>query len=158
MAKTRQDGSDGGAGQGEGGGGFRGRRVTTCSFCGKTSRDVGPMVEGPNEVYICSHCVDLCGNIFRQEKRKVGSVSTVLTDIPTPRHINEHLDQYVIGQKQAKRADLLRAMQILKHQITLTITPMIGSHIKRKFHADIRAALNSGIICNNGSQMSAPGS
>jgi len=34
------------------GGGFRGRRVTTCSFCGKSSRDVGPMVEGPSDVYI----------------------------------------------------------------------------------------------------------
>jgi ATP-dependent Clp protease ATP-binding subunit ClpX len=33
-----------------GGGGFRGRRITTCSFCGKSSRDVGPMVEGPSDV------------------------------------------------------------------------------------------------------------
>ncbi len=39
-------------------GGFRGRRVTTCSFCGKSSRDVGPMVEGPSDVYICANCVD----------------------------------------------------------------------------------------------------
>ena len=42
----------GGTGGGGGGGGFRGRRVTTCSFCGKSSRDVGPMVEGPSDVYI----------------------------------------------------------------------------------------------------------
>ena len=45
---------DSGAGGGSsdgGGGGFRGRKVTTCSFCGKTSREVGPMVEGPSDVY-----------------------------------------------------------------------------------------------------------
>jgi ATP-dependent Clp protease ATP-binding subunit ClpX len=112
MAKTRQDGPDqsgpnlppAGEGGGAGGGGFRGRRVTTCSFCGKTSRDVGPMVEGPNEVYICSNCVDLCQNIFKQERRRVGSVSSVLTEIPAPRAITQHLDQYVIGQTFAKRA------------------------------------------------------
>ncbi len=109
MAKGKNDASDshgGNAGGGEGkeNGGFRGRRVTTCSFCGKSSRDVGPMVEGPNEVYICQHCVDLCGNIFRQEKRKVGAVSNALTEIPAPKAIKEHLDQYVIGQQHAKRA------------------------------------------------------
>ena len=56
----------GGGDDGGGGGGFRGRRITTCSFCGKTSREVGPMVEGPNDIYICSNCTDLCQNIFRQ--------------------------------------------------------------------------------------------
>ncbi|MEO0716975.1 MAG: ClpX C4-type zinc finger protein, partial [Planctomycetota bacterium] len=75
----------------EGGEGFRGRKVTTCSFCGKTSRDVGPMVEGPSEVYICSNCVDLCQNIFRQERRRVSSVSTTLSDVPSPREIAEFL-------------------------------------------------------------------
>src|SRR5687767_13205648 len=60
-----------GGGSGSGGGGdegFKGRRITTCSFCGKTSREVGPMVEGPNDVYICSNCTDLCQNIFKQER------------------------------------------------------------------------------------------
>ena len=106
MAKNRQDGPDQPPNTpgGEGAAGFRGRRVTTCSFCGKTSRDVGPMVEGPNEVYICANCVDLCQNIFKQERRRVGSVSTTLTEIPTPRQISQHLDQYVIGQTFAKRA------------------------------------------------------
>ena len=93
-------GSDAGTGEG----GFRGRKVTTCSFCGKTSREVGPMVEGPSEVYICSNCVDLCQNIFRQERRRVSSVSNALSEIPTPRHIKEFLDQYVIGQLAAKRS------------------------------------------------------
>ncbi len=85
-------------------GGFRGRKVTTCSFCGKTSRDVGPMVEGPGEVYICAKCTGLCQNIFRQERRRVSSVASTLREIPAPREIKDFLDQYIIGQQQAKKA------------------------------------------------------
>ncbi|MHC5008011.1 MAG: ClpX C4-type zinc finger protein, partial [Planctomycetota bacterium] len=94
----------GGGGDGGGGGGFRGRKVTTCSFCGKTSREVGPMVEGPNDIYICSNCTDLCQNIFRQERRRVSSARPLFSAIPAPRQIKEFLDQYVIGQDQAKKA------------------------------------------------------
>ena len=94
--------SGGGAGGGDGG--FRGRKVTTCSFCGKTSREVGPMVEGPNDVYICTNCTDLCQNIFKQEKRRVAGSRPQLGQIPTPRQMKEFLDQYVIGQEHAKRA------------------------------------------------------
>lgn len=85
-------------------GGFRGRRVTTCSFCGKTSREVGPMVEGPNDIYICSNCTDLCQNIFRQERRRTAATRQLFSTIPTPRQIKEFLDQYVIGQDQAKKS------------------------------------------------------
>src|SRR6266404_1089414 len=85
--------------------GFRGRRVTTCSFCGKSSRDVGPMVEGPSDVYICANCVDLAHNIIRQEKRKLSSAGVpALGQIPSPRQIKEFLDAYVIGQEYAKKA------------------------------------------------------
>jgi ATP-dependent Clp protease ATP-binding subunit ClpX len=93
--------SGGGAG---GDGGFRGRKVTTCSFCGKTSREVGPMVEGPNDVYICTNCTDLCQNIFKQENRRVRSARPQFGQIPSPRSVKEFLDQYVIGQDMAKRA------------------------------------------------------
>ncbi|MCP3902509.1 MAG: ATP-dependent Clp protease ATP-binding subunit ClpX [Planctomycetes bacterium] len=99
-------GGSGGTGGGGGGGdgGFRGRRVTTCSFCGKTSREVGPMVEGPNDIYICSNCTDLCQNIFRQERRRVTSARPLFSAIPAPRQIKEFLDQYVIGQDHAKKS------------------------------------------------------
>src|SRR5437773_11001817 len=80
-----------GGGGGGGGGGFRGRRVTTCSFCGKSSRDVGPMVEGPSDVYICANCVDLAHNIIHQEKRKLTSAQPLLNNIPGPRQIKEFL-------------------------------------------------------------------
>ena len=105
MAKNRDsDGTDSTSGVGgTGGDGFRGRRVTTCSFCGKTSREVGPMVEGPNDVYICSNCVDLCQNIFKQERRRVAPNAPLFSDVPTPAEITKFLDQYVIGQDEAKR-------------------------------------------------------
>jgi ATP-dependent Clp protease ATP-binding subunit ClpX len=120
MANSNRTGNGGGGGQGNppsggggssaggppggGGGGFRGRRVTTCSFCGKSSRDVGPMVEGPSDVYICANCVDLAHNIIRQEKRKLSTAQPLFTSIPSPRQIKEHLDQYVVGQQYAKKA------------------------------------------------------
>ncbi|MCL4220445.1 MAG: ATP-dependent Clp protease ATP-binding subunit ClpX [Phycisphaerales bacterium] len=119
-ASSGGGGSDAGGGSGSGSGGFRGRRVTTCSFCGKTSREVGPMVEGPNEVYICSNCVDLCQNIFRQERRRVSSISGSLSEIPAPREIKEFLDQYVIGQNLAKRA----------------LSVAVHTHYKRLLHAE----------------------
>src|SRR6266513_3261585 len=114
MANNNRPGNGGGGGQqpptGGGGGsnnppgGFRGRRVTTCSFCGKSSRDVGPMVEGPSDVYICANCVDLAHNIIRQEKRKLSSSAPMFSAIPSPRQIKEYLDQYVVGQEYAKKA------------------------------------------------------
>jgi ATP-dependent Clp protease ATP-binding subunit ClpX len=114
MATTNRTG--GGSGSGTGGnppppnnpqnppGGFRGRRITTCSFCGKSSRDVGPMVEGPNDVYICANCVDLAHNIIRQEKRKLTASQPLFNTIPSPRQIKDFLDQYVVGQQYAKKA------------------------------------------------------
>jgi len=111
MATTNRPGGGGGTNPPNGGtppppgGGFRGRRVTTCSFCGKSSRDVGPMVEGPSDVYICANCVDLAHNIIRQEKRKLSSASApTFGSIPSPRQIKEFLDQYVVGQDYAKKA------------------------------------------------------
>ena len=76
----------------------KGRKVTTCLFCGKTSRDVGPMVEGPSDVYICANCTDLCQNIFRQERRRFFvRPRPVHRRFPPSREIKEFPDQYVIG-------------------------------------------------------------
>jgi len=102
--KGKGGGPDFAEGTDDGNGTFKGRRVTTCSFCGKTSREVGPMVEGPSDVYICANCTDLCQNIFKQERRRVHSGRQTLGAVPSPRQIKEFLDQYVIGQWGAKRA------------------------------------------------------
>src|SRR5882724_2449307 len=78
-------------------------RNAYCSFCRKSYRDVGPLVEGPNDVYICGECVELCQSIIDQEKRRRGATKTLSTAIPTPRTIKDKLDQYVIGQHRAKK-------------------------------------------------------
>ena len=105
---------------GSGGGGTRSRRTSTCSFCGKSQRDAGPMVEGPKDVFICKSCVELCHNIIRQEMRKVSASRAVLRDIPSPREIHEFLNQYVIGQERAKR----------------TLAVAVHNHYKRLQHVD----------------------
>ena len=74
-----------------------------CSFCRKSYRDVGPLVEGPGDVYICGECIELCQSILDQEQRRRGPSKSLFADIPAPRSIVEHLDQYVIGQNSAKR-------------------------------------------------------
>src|SRR6185437_4816005 len=74
-----------------------------CSFCRKNYRDVGPLVEGPGDVYICGECIELCQSIIEQEKRRRGGTRTSLSHIPTPRTIKEKLDAYVVGQQKAKK-------------------------------------------------------
>ena len=96
------------SGKDTGGLGRRGAGGTTkknafCSFCRKSYRDVGPLVEGPGDVYICGECIDLCQSILEQEKRRRGTSKQLFTAIPSPREIVQHLDQYVIGQQHAKR-------------------------------------------------------
>ena len=74
-----------------------------CSFCRKSYRDVGPLVEGPGDVYICGECIELCQSILEQEQRRRGSTKQLFNKIPTPREIVSQLDQYVIGQGNAKK-------------------------------------------------------
>jgi ATP-dependent Clp protease ATP-binding subunit ClpX len=78
-------------------------RNAFCSFCRKSYRDVGPLVEGPGDVYICGECIELCQSIIDQEKRRRGVSKTAVTHIPSPRSIKDKLDQYVIGQSRAKK-------------------------------------------------------
>ncbi len=62
------------------------------------------MVEGPNDAFICSSCVELCHNIIKQEKKRVSTGRPLFSSIPTPREVKEFLDRYVVGQDFAKRA------------------------------------------------------
>src|SRR5690606_32113541 len=68
----------------------------------------------------CNPCTDLCLNIFRQERRKVSAVGSALGEVPTPRNISEFLDQYVIGQEQAKK----------------TLAVAVHTHYKRLLHLE----------------------
>ena len=74
-----------------------------CSFCRKSYRDVGPLVEGPGDVYICGECIELCQSILEQEQRRRGTTKQLFNKIPTPREIVAQLDQYVIGQGGSKK-------------------------------------------------------
>src|SRR6202789_1586658 len=78
-------------------------RNAYCSFCRKSYRDVGPLVEGPGDVYICGECIELCQSILDQERRRRGTAKPLFSKIPTPREIVKHLDEYVIGQESAKK-------------------------------------------------------
>ncbi len=79
------------------------KKNANCSFCRKSYRDVGPLVEGPGDVYICGDCIELCQQILDQERKRRGVPKTLFTDIPTPRELKEQLDAYVIGQERAKK-------------------------------------------------------
>src|ERR1700677_2043092 len=80
-----------------------GKKNANCSFCRKSYRDVGPLVEGPEDVYICGECIDLCQSILDQERRRRGTPKKLFTNVPSPRQIVNHLDQYVIGQGHSKK-------------------------------------------------------
>lgn len=72
-----------------------------CSFCGKSKDSVRKFISGPS-VYICNECIALCNEILAEDEER--EVAESITQVPTPREIKNTLDQYVIGQEQAKKA------------------------------------------------------
>jgi ATP-dependent Clp protease ATP-binding subunit ClpX len=102
---------------GTGGGGTT-KKNAFCSFCRKSYRDVGPLVEGPGDVYICGECIELCQSILDQERRRRGSTKQLFTRIPSPREIVTQLDEYVIGQEHAKK---VLAVAVHSHYKRLTL-------------------------------------
>jgi ATP-dependent Clp protease ATP-binding subunit ClpX len=74
-----------------------------CSFCGKSQYEVNKLIAGPT-VFICNECIDLCGDILKEEQKKLtSSEDTGTTHLPKPHEISKILDEYVIGQERAKR-------------------------------------------------------
>ncbi len=84
-------------------GGSTTKKNAFCSFCRKSYRDVGPLVEGPGDVYICGECIELCQSILEQERRRRGTSKQLFSRVPSPRELVGQLDEYVIGQEHAKR-------------------------------------------------------
>src|SRR5882757_5134180 len=84
-------------------GGGTTKKNAFCSFCRKSYRDVGPLVEGPGDVYICGECIDLCQSILEQERKRRGDSKKLFSRIPTPREIVAHMDKYVVGQCRSKK-------------------------------------------------------
>ena len=80
------------------------QRAVRCSFCGKHQNQVRRLIAGPG-AYICNECVQLCMSILEDEHDTVQTAAVEVPDaIPTPREIHKVLDQYIIGQEQAKVA------------------------------------------------------
>jgi ATP-dependent Clp protease ATP-binding subunit ClpX len=83
----------------------RGTETQDCSFCHRGHEDVGRLISGPDNVYICEECVELCVEILEEEKqqeqqeRAAGGVA----ELPAPREIFRNLEAYVVGQERAKR-------------------------------------------------------
>ena len=96
------------------------RNKAVCSFCGRTASGVDAFIEGPNNIFICPDCVDLCHDIVVQNTRQLSSSGIDLKSMPKPREIKEYLDQYVIGQDHAKKY----------------LSVAVHNHYKRLVHTD----------------------
>ena len=96
------------------------RPKTICSFCGRSATQTDAFIEGPNKVFICPECVELCYNIIQQDQKRVSKVGLRLKEMPKPKEIKEYLDQYVIGQEHAKKY----------------LSVAVHNHYKRLLHTD----------------------
>jgi len=77
-------------------------KLLYCSFCGKSQHEVRKLIAGPS-VFICDECIELCNDIIREESQTEQGSKGTRSDLPVPKEIRAILDQYVIGQEQAKK-------------------------------------------------------
>ncbi len=89
---------DGSKGKGDG----KGEKLLYCSFCGKSQHEVRKLIAGPS-VFVCDECVELCNDIIREEVQEERNAAQARGKYPTPHEINQILDEYVIGQPDAKK-------------------------------------------------------
>jgi len=80
----------------------KGEKLLYCSFCGKSQHEVRKLIAGPS-VFVCDECVELCNDIIREEVQEEKNAASARKKFPAPREILQILDEYVIGQNDAKK-------------------------------------------------------
>lgn len=95
-----------------------------CSFCGKSQKQVKKLIAGPG-VYICDECIELCNEIIEEELSDPGEVR--FDDLPKPREIFTFLDEYVIGQDDAKK---VLAVAVYNHYKRIQVGSQPGSDVE----------------------------
>ena len=102
-----------------------------CSFCAKSADLARRLIAGPNDIYICDECIEVCRKILYEEEYELTSHFT--GDIPTPREIKNFLDLFVIGQDNAKKA---LSVAVYNHYKRIT-NPSISSMEKTPNNDDV---------------------
>ncbi|CAI8292093.1 MAG: ATP-dependent Clp protease ATP-binding subunit ClpX [Acidimicrobiales bacterium AG-410-I20] len=101
-----------------------GGELLKCSFCGKTQKLVKKLIAGPG-VYICDECIDLCNEIIEEELTEIPEVS--LDKLPRPREIKAFLDDYIIGQEQAKK---ILSVAVYNHYKRIQVGPAASDEVE----------------------------
>ncbi len=96
--------------------------ILRCSFCNKDQNDVRKLIAGPT-VFICDECVDVCNDIIADDRRVEGR--TYKSSLPVPHEIKKFLDEYVIGQEQAKKK---LAVAVYNHYKRIEISKQRGKN------------------------------
>ena len=105
----------------------KGDKLLYCSFCGKSQHEVRKLIAGPS-VFVCDECIELCNDIIREENNNAVTGKTDRSDLPVPRDIRASLDEYVIGQEQAKK---ILSVAVYNHYKRLKSTDKDGVELSK---------------------------
>jgi len=105
----------------------KGDKLLYCSFCGKSQHEVRKLIAGPS-VFVCDECIELCNDIIREESNNTVPGKSDRSDLPVPREICANLDEYVIGQEQAKK---ILSVAVYNHYKRLKNTDKDGVELSK---------------------------